>query len=202
VRRLAFDETAILVAVATRDPDPRVRWLAAGRLTDPRLLAEIAERDPDAGIRRAAAERALSIVVSAAGNAREGIASIEQRLLGPPRRREVVRRAALDGVSRRGAKGPALQKLVAAVAHHAEDEGTRKRAIEALADHEELRRSAIRDKARAVALAAVEKLEQTGDLEAVIAWSELTVARERARTRLAARRGSAIIPAPCPGASR
>ncbi|MSP62021.1 MAG: hypothetical protein EXR72_17155 [Myxococcales bacterium] len=184
VRRLGDPQIAIRARIARHDGDSHVQWAATRKLRDPDLLAEIAGADADPAIRKDAAERASLLQVNAAtSQGMESLAALERRLLyadggrvEPDARQEAMRRRAIARLTE--------PRAIAAAARSAEDPLTRRLAVLCASDPGVLRDIAVRDPDAGVGMAALDRVIDQTDLEAIAGWSQSAKVRAAARARI------------------
>ncbi|MBI4508889.1 MAG: DUF349 domain-containing protein [Deltaproteobacteria bacterium] len=186
VRELGHDQVDILIQIAKRDEDARIRKIAIKKLEDPSVLREIAADDPDEGLRRVAEEKASELLVTQALSQREDAAAIRalglvvnQRDLGTIARQAaspVVRQAALARIQD--------ERILVDVAHRADHMEERIAAVGRIRDVELLRDIVLAEEHKPVALAALSKLSDPRALEAVAKNAKNKAARSAAREKL------------------
>jgi len=190
VRQLGGDQQELLLALAREDEDPRVRRLAARKITEVAALAAIAREDADAGVRGEAADGLEKLAME--GEGADALSALEA--LGDARHLVAAARGARDAPVRRAA----LQRLtdprsLAAVAKTSEEPAIRQAALDAIDDPAVLADIALRTDHKELAVHATERLGDRALLESVAA---------RARNKAAARRAKALLealrPAPSP----
>lgn len=185
VYELGPDDGEALHAMAREDAEPRVRRAAVTRIDDVAVLGEIARTDPDEDV-RAEAVRGLAGVAAEADEVDEALEA-SRLLLALGRTKEIVL-VARDSSS--AAVRAAIIDLVddpkalGSVSRHAQDSATRLRALARLADAEEILNVALKSEHTDAAVAA---LERVSDREALAAIAQ------RARNKVAARRGRARL---------
>jgi hypothetical protein len=190
------DQTT-LVALATDDPDPRVRRAAIGRVTDAAALAGMVRNESDPATRDLAATR-LTTLAEQTDHAVALAAVTALASLG--RHRElagVARSSALEGVRRSAAEQVIDPKALGSIARHAVDPGTRLIAIERLTDPAELEAVAMRGEHADAAVDALDRLESPSDdlLNNLVQRARTKAVQKRARA-LARLREEASRPAP------
>ena len=196
VLRLSAEERELLPGFA-EDPDPRVRKAAVKKIHDIALLVRLATSDPDSGVREEAADTLAGMAVHAQEPA-AGRAALEG--LSQPRQLLTVVRTAADATIRRAALDRITDaKALAAAAREAIDGDLRLLAVSRLGDPGQLLSLALNSEHKPVALAAADKLEDEGALRAVSARAKSPAAARRARSRLESAGFSTAITEP-PGA--
>src|SRR5262249_30557538 len=177
-----------------KNPDPKIRRSAAGRLQEPGRLAEILRSDPDEEVRERARESLLHLALEAPAEsglaALEGLSGEESRLFAVARSasEESVARAALDRL-----REPKSFGIVARQGKHA---SLRRAALERIQEVDELAAVALKSEDREIALGAlgrvVETIPNDEDRQATVADLLRPVA-DRAHLRAAARRARALL---------
>ena len=177
-----------LSALATDDPDPRVRRAAIGRVTDAAALAGMVRNESDQATRDLASSR-LTTLAESSDNAVALSAVTALASLG--RQRElagVARSSALEGVRRSAAEQVTDPKALGSIARHAVDPGTRLIAIERLTDPTELEAVAMRGEHADAAVDALDRLASPTDevLNNLVLRAKTKAVQKRARaiTRL------------------
>jgi hypothetical protein len=197
LHEIAESDQGTLVALATDDPDARVRRATITRISDAGVLAAIVRNESDQSARDHAVVRLSALAEqhdeAAALSAVNALAALSrQRELSAVARTstlERVRRAAVEQVSE--------QKALGSIARHAADPGTRLVAVERLDDQTELEAVAARGEHADAAVAALERLSAPGEdvLNALIQRARSKAVQKRARVMLRARE-EAARPAP------
>jgi hypothetical protein len=172
-----------LVALATDDPDPRVRRAAIGRVSDAAALAGMVRNESDPATRDQASGR-LTALAEYQDNAVALSAVTALASLG--RQRElaaVARSSALEGVRRSAAQQVTDPKALGSIARHAVDPGTRLIAIERLTDPAELEAVAMRGEHADAAVDALDRLESPSDdlLHNLVQRAKTKAVQKRAR---------------------
>jgi hypothetical protein len=181
-----------LTALATDDPDPRVRRAAVGRVTDAAVIAAIARNETEDGARDQAIARIAALAEgeeSAAIGALHALASLgRQRELGT-----VARTAANTTVRKTAVEYISDPKTLGGVARHAADADTRLLAVTKLADQAELEAVASRGEHADAALGALERLASPSDevLNALAQRARVKAVQKRARVILREREQAA-----------
>jgi hypothetical protein len=189
-----------LVALATDDPDARVRRAAVARLTDATVLATIVRNESDAATKDHAAAR---LVAQAEQTDERAALAAVSALAALGRQRElsgVARSSTLDAVRRAAVEQVTDQKALGSIARHAADATTRLVAVERLTDPAELDAVAARGEHADAAVAALDRLgEPTDDaLNGLIQRARNKAVQKRARAILRAREDAARPPAAAP----
>jgi hypothetical protein len=179
-------DQATLAALATDDPDARVRRTAAGRVTDATTLAAIVRNESDPAVREHAAGRLTSVAEhgdeSSAGGAIAALASLgrERELASVARTStvEAVRRAATERITD--------PKALGGIARHASDAGTRLLAVARIDDPAELEAIAMRGEHADSAIGALERLSapDVDSLNGMIQRARAKAVQKRARAML------------------
>ena len=185
VYELGGDEGEALHALAREDAEPRVRRAAVTRIDDVAILGEIARTDPDGDV-RAEAVRGLAGVAAEADEVEQAIDASRQ-LLALGRTKEIVLVA-------RDSSSPAVRaaiidliedpKALGSVSRHAQDSSTRLRALARLNEPDEILNVALKSEHTDAAVAALERITDRDALAAIA---------QRARNKVAARRGRARL---------
>ena len=182
VDELSVEDRPVLAALATDDPDPRVRRAAILSLADVAVLAGLAGSDPDEGVRGAAVSRLVEVVVQTTGPADAGAglaAIVEPRQLVTIARQAVLEPVRLAAVSRLDDA-----RLLGSVARHAPDPATRLQALERITDSAEVAVVALKSEHKDTALAALETIDDMDALKAIAGRARNKVAARRARAKL------------------
>jgi Domain of Unknown Function (DUF349) len=172
-----------LVALATDDPDPRVRRAAIGRVTDAAALSGMVRNESDSATRDSASSRLTTLAEHSdnvvALSAVTALASLgrQRELAG------VARSSALEGVRRSAAEQVTDPKALGSIARHAADPGTRLIAIERLTDPAELEAVAMRGEHADAAVDALDRLESPSDevLNNLVLRAKTKAVQKRAR---------------------
>jgi hypothetical protein len=200
VYELGLDEAEALRSLAREDPEARVRRAAVTRLDDTSILGEIARTDPDEEV-RAEAVRGLAGLAAETSDVTRA-SEVVRQLAAAGRTREivvVVRENAHADV--RLAVVDLLEdpKALGSASRHAPDGATRLRALSRLTDADEVLNVAIKAEHTDVAVAALERVEDTESLSSIAQRARNKVASRRARTKLRqiedAARPAAVPPA-------
>ena len=185
VYELGGDEGEALHALAREDAEPRVRRAAVTRIDDVAILGEIARTDPDEDV-RAEAVRGLAGVAAEADEVEQAIEASRQ-LLALGRTKEIVL-VARDSSSAavRAAIIDLIEdpKALGSVSRHAQDSSTRLRALARLNEADEILNVALKSEHTDAAVAALERVTDHDALAAIA---------QRARNKVAARRGRARL---------
>jgi hypothetical protein len=151
---LTDDDRAVLIALASEDPDPRVRRAAAARIEDVAVLASIAGRDADEELRGELVDRLAGIAVSdnaeAATTALAALADAKQiSTVAKSSPVESVRTAAVARLTD--------VKSLSSVARHATDARTAGLAADRVEDPSELLNIAVKTDHKDVGVSALER---------------------------------------------
>jgi hypothetical protein len=182
-----------LVALATDDPDARVRRAAAARVSNAAALAAIARNETDPSTRDYATTRLTTLAEQ--GDHEAALAAVSA-LAALGRHRElatVARSSTSDAVRRAAVEQVADPKALGSIARHATDAGTRLIAIDRLTDQAELDAVAARGEHADAAVAALERLVTPDDnaLNGLIQRARSKAVQKRARAMLRAREEAA-----------
>jgi len=178
-----------LVALATEDPDARVRRAALIRVTDAATLAAIVRNESDSATRDHAASRLATLADQ--DDERLALGAIAA-LASLGRERELAALARSPGFSlvrRAAAEQVAEVKALGGIARHAHDASARLVAIERLTDQAELEAVAARGEHADAAIEALERLQEPADdlLGELIQRAKTKAVQKRARALLRAR---------------
>jgi hypothetical protein len=189
-----------LTALATDDPDPRVRRAALARVTDAGAIAALARNETEEAARDHAIARIATLAESgeetAAIGAVHALAALgRQRELGTVARataNAAVRKTAVEHISD--------PKALGGVARHAADADTRLLAVTKLADEAELEAVASRGEHADAALGALERLTAPSDdvLNGLAQRARVKAVQKRARVVLREREQAAAPAAAAP----
>lgn len=174
-----------LTALATEDPDARVRRAALARVTDAGVLAGLVRNDGDAVTRDAAVARLVAV---AEGEEAGAALAAVSALAAIGRDRElssVARNAASDEARRAAAEQVTDPRGLGAIARQASDPATRLLALERLNDASELESVAMRGDHADAAVAALDRLSPLSD-------ELLQSLQQRAKTRAVQKRARAL----------
>jgi Domain of Unknown Function (DUF349) len=187
VYEIGPEEADALRALAREDADARVRRAAVTRLDDATVLADIASTDPDEEV-RSEAVRGLAGLAAEADDVSAATTAVRQLLvLGRTKEVVVVARASTSSEVR-SAIVDLLddQKALGSVSRHAQDNATRLRALARVTDEAELLNVALKAEHTDVAVAALERIEGAEALAAISQRARNKVAARRGRTKLRA----------------
>jgi len=197
---IADTDQETLAALATDDPDARVRRAAAGRLTDAPALAAIVRNESDPSARDFAMARLASLAEQS--DERAGLDAVAA-LGALARQRElanVARGSRFESVRRAAVEHVSDQKALGGIARHAADAGTRLLATERLTDQAELEAVAARGEQADAAVDALDRLASPSDdvLNGLIQRARTKAVQKRARAVLRAREDAArpVVAAP------
>jgi hypothetical protein len=182
-----------LAALATEDPDARVRRAAVSRVTDAATLAAIVRNESDAATREHAVSRLASLADHGDEPAALGAVSALATL---GRQRELAataRAAGLESVRRAAAEQVSDVKALGGIARHAQDPSARLIAIERLTDRAELESVAARGEHADAAVDALDRLQNPSEevLNGLIQRAKTKAVQKRARGLLRAREEAA-----------
>jgi Domain of Unknown Function (DUF349) len=182
-----------LAALATDDPDARVRRAAVARVSDAVVLATILRNEGDASVRDHAATRLAGLAEQ--GDERVALAAVSSlATLGRQRELATVARGShLDSVRRAAVEQVSDQKALSAIARQAADATARLVAIGRLTDQAELEAVAARGEHADAAIEALDRLETPSEdvLTGLVQRAKTKAVQKRARTILRAREESA-----------
>lgn len=151
---LADEDRAILVALASEDPDPRVRRAAAARIEDVGVLASIAGRDADEGLRGELVDRLAGIAMS--DNAEAATRALSA-LTDSKQISTVAKGSPVEGVRTAAVARLTDVKSLSSVARHATDARTAGLAAERVEDAAELLNIAVKTDHKDVGIGALER---------------------------------------------
>ncbi len=184
VEDLPEDQHEVLRALATEDPDVRVRRAAVRRLVDPEVLGTLARGDENRKVRDEACEVlvGLASVEPDSGRAQAALASLSE----PKHLARVARVAASDTLRRSALARLDDRKALGSVARHALDAGIRLAALERITDESESGTVAMKSDHEDSALAALAQIRDPHLLKAVALKAKHDAVVLRAREMLAA----------------
>ena len=182
-----------LVALATEDPDARVRRAALSRVSDAATLAAIVRNESDGSTRELAGSRLAALADH--GDERIALGAVAAlATLGRQRDLAAVARASgLEAVRRRAAEQVSDAKALGGIARHAHDPGARLVAIERLSDQAELEAVAARGEHADAAVEALERLHEPSEavLSGLIQRAKTKAVQKLARALVRAREEAA-----------
>lgn len=175
-----------LAALASEDPDARVRRAAISRLVDAAALAAVVRNDSDQATRDHATSRLGTL--AGQGDERAALSAVSAlAALGHERELAGAARAsALESVRRAATEQVADQKMLGSIARHAADPGIRLLAVERLSDPAELEAVAARGEHADAAVAALDRLASPSN-------EVLAGLAQRARTRVVQKRARSMV---------
>jgi hypothetical protein len=182
-----------LKALATDDPDPRVRRAALARVADGAVLAAIVRNETDDATREHAVTRAAALAET--GEERAALSAVAA-LAALGRHRELAsaaRGSALETVRKAAVEHLTEPKALGSIARHAADPDTRLLAVARITDATELEAVAARGEHADAAVGALERLESPSDevLSGLAQRARVKAVQKRARVILRAREQSA-----------
>jgi Domain of Unknown Function (DUF349) len=181
-----------LAALATDDPDARIRRAAVARVSDALVLATILRNESDASVRDHAATRLAGLAEQ--GDERVALAAVSSlATLGRQRELATVARGSnLDSVRRAAVEQVSDQKALAAIARQSADAAARLVAIGRLTDQAELEAVAARGEHADAAIEALDRLETPSEdvLNGLVQRAKTKAVQKRARAILRAREES------------
>src|SRR5687768_7700649 len=181
-------DAAVLVALATEDPDARVRRAAAARIEDVGVLARIAGSDADAGLRDEVLGRLAE--VAASGGSPEVAAQALGALTDQKQIGTVAKISPIESV-RSDAVGRLTDvKTLSSVARHAADARTAALAAERIQDPAELLNVATKTDHKDAGIGALERAAGTG-----LDRATLEGLADRAKNKSVAKRARAMVQA-------
>jgi len=188
VAEIPLDDRDAIAAIARGDQEARVRKAAVEKLMDPATLAAIARADGDEGVRAAAVGMLRDLALEAFEGTTEA-QSLEavDALPDAKAAMQVARAATRDAVALRAMAGLTDSHAIGSIARHAASEAARLAAFHWLrdrGDHTEIMALALNGEHRETAVAAVDWITESRDLDQIAARSRNKYAAKRARTRL------------------
>ncbi len=188
IRELGAGDQDVLVELAGRDQDPRVRRAAVAKLHEPAPMGEMLGREADAAVRDDLRARLQSIAVEEDEVGRVLAAVSALRTVGDQRPLATIAKSAkLEAAGLAAVEDLHEAKTLSAVARQALHEKVARAAAERLFDVAELAQVALKSEHRDVALAALEHVSDPDSLRAIAV---------RAKHKIVARRAKAILRVP------
>lgn len=187
------EHRAVLLELASTDPDLRVRRAAAARLSFAEDLVQVARAEGDDDLRRQMAERLVALASAASDD--DGEAALALEGLEDQRHLSAVAKASPHDTVRTAALGRVHDvRALGSVARHASDPQTALDAVTRIADPAELINVALKTDHRDAGLAALERAaaaqEGTGDLR-----ETLESIGARARNKAVSKQARAMVQA-------
>jgi hypothetical protein len=183
---IPLTERELIAAIAREDEDPRVRRAAVAKLMDPAALGAISRDDPDESVRGQAAAMLRDIALDAfegvgEGESLEAIDALTDTrslsMIAKTATREIVALRALSRLSDAHALG--------SIARHALCEAARRAAFERVrSDKNEIFAIAMNSDHKDSALAALDLVDDRGELEQIAVRGKNKSAAKRARAIL------------------
>jgi len=197
VRYLGTQEIDILVEVAEKDRDVRVRRIAIKKLEDPRLLRTLAARESDAELRQVAESKAAELFLAAALAEDDSVAQAAlAELTGDKELATVAKRGASVGARRGALARISGHTALVEVARRGTDEAVRLEALARVHDDEALTEVALAEDSRAIALAAVARVEDRAALLQISKSAKNKAARAAAKEKLPREQATPAAAAP------
>jgi hypothetical protein len=182
-----------LVALATDDPDARVRRAATARVSDVGVLAALVRNETEAAVRDQAAARLAHLAEHASEpDAVHAVSALG--MLGRERELSAIARASgAEAVRRLAVEQIHEAKALGGIARHATDGSARLLAVGRLSDPAELEAIALRGEHADAAIQALERLGDPGDdlLNALVQRGRSKAVQKRARAILKGREEAA-----------
>ncbi len=182
-----------LIALATDDPDARVRRVAAGRVADATVLAAIVRNESDGAARDQATARLGALAEQ--GDERVALAAVTAlAALDRPRELAAIARGSrLESVRRAAVGHLSDPRALGSIARHAGDPAVRLLATERLTDPNELESVASRGEHADAAVDALDRLTDPSDeiLNGLIQRARTKAVQKRARAVLRVREDAA-----------
>jgi len=188
VGEIPLTEREAIAAIAREDEDARVRKAAVAKLMDPAALAAIARADKDDDVRAQATAMLRDIALESfeeVGEA-ESLQAIDA-IDDPKALAHVAKTATRDASASRALDRITDAHALGSIARHAAVESVRLRAFESLratGDHDELLAVAMNSDFKDTALAALDHVTSSEELERVATRGKNKSAAKRARTVL------------------
>jgi Domain of Unknown Function (DUF349) len=182
-------DDAVLVSLATEDPDARVRRAAAARIDDVGVLARIAGSDADSDLREEVLGRLAE--VAASGGSVEAAAQAlgaltDQKQIGTVAKISPIESVRTDAVGRL-----TDVKTLSSVARHAADARTAALAAERVQDHAELLNIATKTDHKDAGVGALERAAAGAGVDR----ATLEGLADRAKNKSVAKRAKAMVQA-------
>jgi hypothetical protein len=185
----ADGDDAVLVALATEDPDARVRRAAAARIEDVGVLARIAGSDADAGLRDEVLGRLAEVAASGGSPevAAQALGALtDQKQIGTVAKISPIESVRSDAVGRLSDV-----KTLSSVARHAADARTAALAAERIQDPAELLNVATKTDHKDAGIGALERAAAGTSLDR----ATLEGLADRAKNKSVAKRARAMVQA-------
>jgi hypothetical protein len=182
-----------LIALASDDPDARVRRGAVARVSDAQVLATIVRNETDEAAREQALTRLAEIAESSDEN--QALAAVGS-LAALGRQRELAgaaRASRIEAVQQAAVEHLTDQKALGSVARHAPEATTRLLAVAKVTEPAELEAVAMRGEHADAALGALERIESPSDelLNGLSQRARVKAVQKRARVMLREREQAA-----------
>src|SRR5436190_4569294 len=185
----AEGDDAVLVALATEDPDARVRRAAAARIEDVGVLARIAASEADAELREELLGRLVE--VAASGGSADAAAQALGALTDQKQIGTVAKISPIESVRAEAVGRLTDAKALSSVARHAADAKTAALAAERIQDHAELLNIATKTDHKDAGVGALERAAAGAGLDR----ATLEGLADRAKNKSVAKRARAMIQA-------
>ena len=184
VRDLGDHQSDVLAKVARSDKDARVRRAAIKRISDAHVLVSLANDESDDDLKKTAEEMAAKILLEAARKGGdEGLRALDH-IKDVDALVEVAASAKTAGARAAALALLSTDEARASVVRHAEDATTRDAALDAIQDPALVRKLAVNETDKDAATAALTRLTDATDLEAVWRGARNKAVRKAARARL------------------
>jgi hypothetical protein len=187
-----IEHRAVLLELATEDPDLRVRRAAAARLSFAEDLVRVVRVENDDDLKRTVADRLVALASSPSDD--DGEAALALEGLDDPRHLSTIAKQSPHDSVRAAALGRVHDvRALGSVARHAADPQTALEAVTRIADRAELLNVALKAEHKDAALAALERAvaaEPDGDLRPT-----LEMIAGRAKNKAVARQARALAQA-------
>lgn len=158
----AAETTGVLAALATEDPDARVRRAAVARLADTEALGRVARHDADETVRQKAIDALLELAQDERAARDAGVFARAEAALAalaePKHLGTIAKGTADDRLRRRAVERLGDGKALGSVARHAKDAAVAALAVEKITETHELLNVALKTDHKQAGLIALERL--------------------------------------------
>lgn len=181
-----LDDPVELAALVETDPEPRVRRVAAAKISDPAVLGRVVA-DTDAEVQDRASERLLSLATSPETEEATALAAV-RALVDPRRLSAIARGEAPEAVLTEALARTTEVRALSSIARHAKSESIARAALDRLTEPSDLIDVAQGAEHREVALGAFERVAGTSPDVTLLKSIEA-----RAQQKAVGRRARALI---------
>ena len=185
VAEIPLDERELIAVIAREDEDPRVRRAAVGKLMDAGALGAVARDDADEGVRTAATGMLRDLALEAFEGTSESDSLDAVDAIADPRLvAQVAKTSSREIVALRALSRTGDVHSLGSIARHASTETVRRAAFERLnerGEHAEILAVAMNGEFKETALAAVELVTDSAELEQIATRGRNKAASKRAR---------------------